>query len=181
MFQYFYYDLTMKLKLFIRLYSSSILIFTYFIVLYQNIFSFLMAMILYYLILKEYNRIGFLNNKLFFYISLNLALLIMTYGLTSLILYLEISLFMMGLFLHIPHRAKIRKILNKIKVNLEVHIYHNRIDFLDTNIYYGFDIDEIELMWLSHQILLRSKCLNKEEIVYINNESIENHFFVKIS
>lgn len=171
----------MKLKLFIRLYSSAILIFTYFIVLYPNVYLILVAIILYHLILKEYNRIGFLNNKLILYISLNLALLIIAYGFTSLILYLEISLFMIGLFLHIPHRAKVRKILNKIRINSKVHIYHNRIDFLDTNIIYGFDIDEIELMWLSHQILLRSKYLSKEEIIYINNESIENHFFVKIS
>ena len=171
----------MKLKLFIRLYSSAILIFTYFIVLYPNVYLILVAIILYHLILKEYNRIGFLNNKLFFYISLNLALLIIVYGFASLILYLEINLFMIGLFLHIPHRAKVRKILNNIRLSSEVHIYHNRIDFLDTSINYGFDIDEIELMWLSHQILLRSKYLSKEEIIYINNSSIENHFFVKIS
>lgn len=171
----------MKLKLFIRLYSSAILFFTYLIVLYPNVYLILVAIILYHLILKEYNRTGFLNNKLILYISLNLALLIIVYGFTSLILYLEISLFIIGLFLHIPHRAKVRKILNKIRFNSEVHIYHNRIDFLDTNIKYGFDIDEIELMWLSHQILLRSKYLSKEEIIYINNESIENHFFVKIS
>lgn len=170
----------MKYKYFTQLYGSYCLIIISIFLLGSKLIYTPFLGLYYYFILKEYNRVGFINTKMKAIIVLFSLSLIMIFGIRSYILYLQIVLTFTILLNHIPHRKKVSDILKAITINQPIKVFNNRVDVEGVTYNFNFELKEREVLWLSKQILLKSKSLSCMDIEFINNAFLGNHFYVNI-
>lgn len=171
----------MKIKLYMDLYLSYLLITLFMFITIPNGVFIVLHLGFYYLLLNEYNRIGFINRKIFILSLLYILLLFICFGFFNYYLYMGIVLYGIIMKFYLPHRIKVKRLLKYTSFNREVKIYNNHLEIDDVIVNLEFTLREIEMMWLSKQIILRSNRCVKQEIKYINNEFLGNHFYVKIS
>lgn len=171
----------MKLKLFFELYGVFIIIGFNTMACIKNIYLIPILLLFYFLFIKEYNRVGFVNRKMIFLIIFYLLSLIVILGWYSYLVYLSGILLFIIIKVYIPYRFKIREILTKIDINKSMDIYYDHIEQNENNIAYSFDISQSEVDWLTKQILFRSKELKHAQIIYTDNEIIGNNFHVNIT
>lgn len=97
------------------------------------------------------------------------------------LVFIRIVILILVLFITIPHRDKVKKLFKLIQLNNEITIFYDRIEFNEQTYFFGFELMEKEMDWLSRKVLLRSKSLKRIEINYINNMSLGRNYFVNIS
>lgn len=136
--------------------------------------------IYYYLLLTEYNRVGFINNKIKYLLFMYILFLFGVYGPMNYASYMMMILNIIILFAYIPYRTKLSQCLNHIPKNRPMKVFRDRFELNDEIYYFGFDLKEKEIVWLCKRILLRSRLLSKMDIVYLNDEYFGNHFYVNI-
>lgn len=171
----------MKLKLFFKLYSAYILIGINLILFLWSNPMFIIVIILFYtFFMQEYNRVGFINRRLTFYISLYILCLLLLNRFDYRMIY---SFLLIGIVLkfYIVHRYKIRTLISRISLTESLDIYTNRFKQNDKIIEFGYEIRESEIEWLSTIILNRSKKLKQSMLVYTDNEILGNSFHVNIT
>lgn len=168
----------MKSKLFIQLYGSYFLVLIIILLFLSKIIYIPFLVFYYTILLREYNRVGFINAKIKYLLILLIFFTIMEYK--SYIFYLGIVLTIICLSLHIPHRKKVNDILKVIKYKQAIKVFNNRVEYEGTTYNFGFELKEREIFWLSKQILFKSKTLTHMDIEFINNEFLGNHFYVNI-
>ncbi|MHB8096558.1 MAG: hypothetical protein ACYDEI_02735 [Erysipelotrichaceae bacterium] len=171
----------MKYKYFVQLYGSYGLIIISVFLLSSDLVYIPFVGLYYYFLLKEYNRVGFINTKIQVLLVLFSFSLFIIFGFRSYILYFEIVLTLIVLQIHIPHRKKVCTILKLINYNLPLKVFNNRIEVEYTIFNFDFDLKEREVLWLSKKILIKSKYLSCMDIEFINNEFLGSHFCVNIS
>ncbi|NTW91527.1 MAG: hypothetical protein HGA35_06335 [Erysipelotrichaceae bacterium] len=71
-------------------------------------------------------------------------------------------------------------ILKAITINQPIKVFNNRVDVEGVTYNFNFELKEREVLWLSKQILLKSKSLSCMDIEFINNAFLGNHFYVNI-
>lgn len=171
----------MKLKLFCKLYSAYLLIGINLILVYWSNPMFIIVIILFYtLLMQEYNRVGFVNNRLKYYIILYGISVILWNKFDYRMIY---SLLLIGvvLKLHMTHRYKIKSLVSRININESLNIYTNRVEQNESHILFGYEIRQSEIEWLSTNILYRSKKLKQSRLVYTDNEILGHSFHVNIT
>ncbi|MDP3445922.1 MAG: hypothetical protein Q8T08_23935 [Ignavibacteria bacterium] len=171
----------MKLKLFFKLYSVYNLIGINLIVISWSNPIFIIVIILFYtLLIQEYNRVGFVNNRLKYYIIIYGICLIIFNEFDYRIIY-SFVLVLIVLKLHITHRDKIKSLISRINLNESLNIYTNRFEQNNNLIEFGYEIRQSELEWLSSTILFRSKILKQTKLIYLDNEILGHSFKVNIT
>jgi hypothetical protein len=142
---------------------------------------FIIVLILFYtLLIQEYNRVGFINNRLKYYIILYGVCLILFNKIDYRMIY-TFLLILIVLKLHMTHRYKIKSLLSRININESLNIYTNRFEQNDNLIEFGYEIRQSEIEWLSIIILFRSKKLKQSKLVYLDNEILGHSFHVNIT
>lgn len=142
---------------------------------------FIIVIILFYtLLMQEYNRVGFVNNRLKIYLVLYGIGLILWNKFDYRIIY---SFLLIGIVLkfHMTHRHKIKSLLSRIDINESLNIYTNRFEQNNNLIEFGYEIRQSEIEWLSSNILYRSKKLKQSWLVYTDNEILGHSFHVNIT
>lgn len=94
---------------------------------------------------------------------------------------LRIGILFLILLIYTPRRDKVKNLIKQLPLNTEMSVYYNRIELSDEVIRINFELMEKEIIWLSRQVVLRSKLLKKIEIKFINNEYLGRNYFVNIS
>lgn len=168
----------MKLKLFLLDIVPFLLIGLSCLLSYRLLDS-IIIFLFYFILFKEYNRIGFINRTCVIYCSLYILIDFLSYSL--MLVFIRIVILILVLFITIPHRDKVKKLLKLIPLNNEITIFYDRIEFNEQTYFFGFELMEKEMDWLSRKVLLRSKSLKRIEINYINNMSLGRNYFVNIS
>jgi len=136
--------------------------------------------IYYFFLLKEHNRVGFISIKMKYLLLLYGVTLFVLLGVKSFVFYLQILMTFSVLLIHIPHRKKVSGILKAITINQPIKVFNNRVDVEGVTYNFNFELKEREVLWLSKQILLKSKSLSCMDIEFINNAFLGNHFYVNI-
>jgi hypothetical protein len=171
----------MKLKLFFRMYSTYLLIsINLLLFLWSNPFYILTIILFYLLFIQEYNRVGFVNNRMKYYILIYVVSLILLNRFD----YRTICSILLILFVirfYSPYRSKIKLLLNQIDLNEALNIYTNRFEQSECLIKFGYEIRQSEIEWLSCIILYRSKKLKQSKLVYSDNEILGSNFSVNIT
>jgi hypothetical protein len=170
----------MKLKLFFKLYGVYFLIgINILLILWTNPVFIPVIILFYVLFFKEYNRVGFVNNRLKIYNFLYGIVLILWNKFDFNIFYSLILIVIVVKF-YTVHRYKIKSLLSRININESLNIYSNRFEQNNNLIEFGYEIRQSEIEWLSTIILFRSKKLKQFKIVYTDNEILGNSFHVNI-
>jgi len=133
----------------------------------------------YYVLLKEYNRVGFLNRLCIIY-CLFFSVAIFLINSLDVFFIKEITLLLI-ILLYVPRRNKVSLLLKRIPINQKLLIYFDHIKINEDVLVFGFELKEKEIMWLSSQIILRGETLKNRELEYINDEYLGRNYFVKIS
>lgn len=136
--------------------------------------------IVYLQLIKEFNRIGFINQKMVFLSIVCMLYMSITLRITHYLIYLTIGVLMILFMMHIPYRPKMRKIFNHIELSQSINIFNNRISQNNRIFEFGFEIRRSEIDWLTKRILFRSTKLKDAQWVYMDNEIIGNNFHVNI-
>jgi len=171
----------MKLKLFFKLYSVNILIgINLILILWSNPMFIIVIILFYTLLIQEYNRVGFVNNRLKYYIILYGISMILFNGFDYRMIY-SFLLILLVLKLHMTHRYKIKSLLNRININKSLNIYTYRFEQNNNLIEFGYEIRQSEIVWLSTIILFRSKKLKQYKLIYLDNEILGHSFKVNIT
>lgn len=171
----------MKYKYFLQLYGSYYLIIISTFLLSSDLIYIPFLWIYYFFLLKEYNRVGFISIRMKYLLILYGVTLFVLLGVKSYVFYLQILMTFSVLLIHIPHRKKVRSFLKEFTINHPIKVFNNRFEVEDTIYNFDFQLKEREVLWLSKQILLKSKSLSCMNIEFINNEFLGNHFYVNIS
>lgn len=168
----------MKIKLFLLEYTPYLLIGLSCLLDLEWLDS-ILIFLFYLILLKEYNRVGFINRMC---ITYNLIYGLFLFLNNSLTLFsLRIGILFLILLIYIPRRDKVKNLIKKLPLNTEMSVYYNRIELSDVVIRINFELMEKEIIWLSRQVVLRSKLLKKIEMKFINNEYLGRNYFVNIS
>ena len=169
----------MRLKLFLRLYLSILLVlFNVFII---NPLSWLspIYLLLYGLMLYVYNEVGHYNLKITILLGLIILINLLNNGFV-ITFYLHSLLSLTMLLMHIPARKSVYRLFGRIINSNNIRIYRDRIEcdqwLLQSEIY----LREREMMRLRMRIQLKYKHLRMYEIKYIDNEIFGDHFYVNI-
>jgi hypothetical protein len=168
----------MKFLKFIQLYGF------YFLILFISYvgaygFNRLIIILFYVLYIREFNRIGFIDYKT---IIMSLLFLFYQFYIDTYSVYNFIHIFLLIIIykFYLPHRRKVYRFAQSFKYSGEVNVYSNRIEYKNDSIYYGFELREKEVYWLSIYIYLKCKNLTKLEYKYLDNQYFGNHFYVNI-
>jgi len=171
----------MKLKLFLKLYSVFIPIgINLLLILWSNPMFIIVIILFYTLLIQEYNRVGFVNNRLKYYIILYGISMILFNRFDYRMIY-SFLLILIVLKLHMTHRYKIKSLLNRININESLNIYTNQFEQNNNLIEFGYEIRQSEIEWLSTIILFKSKKLKQYKLIYLDNEILGHSFKVNIT
>lgn len=168
----------MKIKLFLLEYTPYLLIGLSCLLDLEWLDS-ILIFLFYLILLKEYNRVGFINRMCIMYSLIYGLFLFLNNSLT--LFSLRIGILFLILLIYLPCRDKVKNLIKKLPLNIEMSVYYNRIELSDVVIRINFELMEKEIIWLSRQVVLRSKLLKKIEIKFINNEYLGRNYFVNIS
>lgn len=171
----------MKLKLFSQLYATYILILVNLLVSsLVNIYLSIIIGIVYLIVIKEFNRTGFINRKIYYLVIIDVLFIGYITGISHFLMYLTGGIMFVTCIYYIPYRTKIKHIFYQVNLNQVSNIFSNRIVQSHQIIEFGFELRQSEIDWLTKRILFSSKVLKEAHCVYNDNELIGNSYHVNI-